>query len=352
MTESVSPAPALYEGFTGQARRAVQLAHQQAVRFHNDHVGTVHLLLGVLREGSGGAARLLAAHGLEPEKVCRAVEPHIAPDVTPPGNDQLPLTPAVKRILEHAREEANLLHHSCIGTEHLLLGVLREWESLAVEILEPLGLTLATLRETARGLPEPENRDWLLRGPAAPGSRASGDPSARDLESVVTPDPLPGRPCAEPVRQPSASSPAELCASRDLVRRQPDAEEQLVIVRLHLRILQVFIAIACGTVLTLLARGPAGVVVGLGAGVLLALVRNTLLAELIGCGAGLLSVYLNYSDHGRFLAAIIAGGIGFVLGAVLSDWSWMRYRRGWDEPPESSRTSPTDSDPSGDGESP
>jgi hypothetical protein len=351
MTESLDTSRALYEGFTGQARRAVHLAHQEALRFQNDHLGTVHLLLGVLREGSPGVARLLAAHGTDPETVCQAVESDIAPDASPPEGEQLPLTPAVKRILEYAREEAALLHHSSVGPEHLLLAVLREPESQAVELLAPLGLTLPALRETTRGLPEPENRDWLLRPPAS-GTRAAGDPSARDLESVVTPDPLPGRPSAGPAG-PSESSPTAQRGLQHLARRQrEDLEGQLVIVRFQLRVLQVFIAIACGTVLTLLARGPSGVVVGLGSGVLLALVRNTWLAALIGFGAGLLSVHLNVSDPSRFLGDIIAGLIGLLIGAGSSDWGWMRYRKAWEEVPESPLTSPTDSDPSRDGESP
>jgi hypothetical protein len=344
MTESLHASHALYAGFTGQARRAVHLAHQEAVHFRNDHVGTVHLLLGVLREGSGGAARLLAAHEIDPEKVCQGVELQISPDGAPPEGEQLPLTPAVKRILDHAREEAALLHHSCVGTEHLLLGVLRESESLAVEILGPLGLTLPALRETARGLPEPENRDWLLRGAPAPGTRASGDPSTHDLDSVVTSDPLPQRRGARPVRQPSVPPPAN----------PPSVEEQLANARFQLRAMQFYSAIVFGTGVGLLAGGPAGAVVGMIGGFFLAQVRSWYFGALIGCGAGLLSVQVGDFGHDQPGVAILAGVLGLLLGACMGEWQWLHLPRAKtpDQVPGSSPTSPTGSKPSRESESP
>src|SRR5262249_7972602 len=144
----------LYAGFTGQARRAVHLAHREAERLHHDYLGTEHLLLGALQEGSGGLVQLLAACGPDP----RAGDREVAPGSGQSRWDQLPLTPSARRTFNCAREEASNLHHRCVGPEHLLLAVLREPDCQAVELLAPLGLTPAGLREAARSLPEPENR--------------------------------------------------------------------------------------------------------------------------------------------------------------------------------------------------
>jgi hypothetical protein len=183
----------MYEGFSGQARKAVQVAHQEAERLRHDYLGTEHLVLGVLREGSEGVVRLLAAVGTDPEKAYREVEAQLSPGEGGVSWDRLPLTPGAKRALNHAREEAANLHHLCVGPEHLLLGALGEPDSSAAQLLLPLGLGRDGLRNEMAKLPEPENRDWMLRPPPTAGLAALGDPSVRDLQTVVTEEVLPRR---------------------------------------------------------------------------------------------------------------------------------------------------------------
>jgi ATP-dependent Clp protease ATP-binding subunit ClpA len=152
----------LYEGFSGQARRAVHLAHDEARRFKHDYLGTEHLLLGALKEGSDAVMRLLGTFGTDPAKLYHDVEAEIAHGSAAPAWDQLPLTPAARRTFGYAREEAAALRHPCVGPEHLLLAVLREPDGEAVRLLEPAGVTLMGARAAARQLPEPQNRDWQL----------------------------------------------------------------------------------------------------------------------------------------------------------------------------------------------
>src|SRR5262245_55702051 len=111
----------MYERFSGQARRAMQLARREAQRFRPDYLGSEHLLLGVLQETSE-IARLLQPFNLNPETLYRAVEATVTPGSESPDWEQLPLTPRVKRALEYAEEEATGLNHPHVGPEHLLLG--------------------------------------------------------------------------------------------------------------------------------------------------------------------------------------------------------------------------------------
>src|SRR6516165_6008786 len=131
----------MYEGFSGQARKAIQLAQKEAERLRQEYLGTEHLLLGVLREGSPGLVRLLAAFGTDPEKLYRDIEADLPRGSGVVSWVKMPLTPGAKRGMQRSREAAEELHHSCVGPEHLLLGVLHELDSTAAELLLPLGIT-------------------------------------------------------------------------------------------------------------------------------------------------------------------------------------------------------------------
>ncbi len=139
-----------FDKFTERARRVLTLAQEEAQRFNHNYIGTEHLLLGLVREGDGVAAKVLNNLGVELSKVRSAVEFIIGRGEKPAGAD-IGLTPRAKKVIELAVEEARRLNHSYIGTEHLLLGLVREGEGIAFGVLESLGVSLERVRtETTR----------------------------------------------------------------------------------------------------------------------------------------------------------------------------------------------------------
>ena len=139
-----------FEKFSERARKVLSLAQEEAQRFNHNYIGTEHILLGLVRETEGVAARVLHNLGVELTKVRSAVEFIIGKgEKSVPG--EIGLTPRAKRVIELAVDEARRLNHSYIGTEHLLIGLLREGEGVAAGVLESLGVTLEKVRnETNR----------------------------------------------------------------------------------------------------------------------------------------------------------------------------------------------------------
>lgn len=131
-----------YERFTDRARKAMQLANQEAQRFNHEYIGTEHILLGLVKEGSGVAAIVLKNAGLDLPKLRRGVEKIVqyGPEMVTMG--RLPQTPRAKQAIAYAVEQAKDLNHNYVDTEHLLLGLLREQEGVAAEVLINLGLKL------------------------------------------------------------------------------------------------------------------------------------------------------------------------------------------------------------------
>src|SRR4051794_27685130 len=137
--------PDRFDKFTERARKVLQLAQEEAQRFNHNYIGTEHLLLGLVREGEGVAAKVLANMGVELNKVRSAVEFIIGRgDRMVMG--EIGLTPRAKRVIELAVDEARRLNHHYIGTEHLLLGLVREGEGIAAGVLESLGVSLEKVR--------------------------------------------------------------------------------------------------------------------------------------------------------------------------------------------------------------
>jgi len=137
----------LFDRFTDRARKVIQLANQEAQRFNHDSVGTEHILLGIIKEGSGVAANVLRNLNVDLKKIRLEVE-----KIVPEGSNtaimgKLPYTPRAKRVIELAGEEARQLGHNYVGTEHLLLGLIRESEGVAARVLLNLGLKLDEVRE-------------------------------------------------------------------------------------------------------------------------------------------------------------------------------------------------------------
>jgi ATP-dependent Clp protease ATP-binding subunit ClpC len=136
-----------FEKFTERARKVLSLAQEEAQRFNHNYIGTEHLLLGLVREGEGVAAQVLSTLGVELNKVRSAVEFIIGRgDRIVLG--EIGLTPRAKKVIELAVDEARRLNHHYIGTEHLLLGLVREGEGIAAGVLESLGVNLEKVRST------------------------------------------------------------------------------------------------------------------------------------------------------------------------------------------------------------
>jgi len=142
----------MYERFTDRARKVMQLANQEAQRFNHEYIGTEHVLLGLIKEGSGVAANVLKNLDVDLRKIRMEVEKLVqsGPDMVTMG--KLPQTPRAKKVIEYSMEEARNLGHNYVGTEHILLGLLREQEGVAAQVLMNLGLKLEEVREEVLNL--------------------------------------------------------------------------------------------------------------------------------------------------------------------------------------------------------
>ncbi len=134
-----------FDKFTERARKVLQLAQAEAQRFNHNYIGTEHILLGLVREGDGVAARVLTSMGIDLDGVRSAVE-FIIGRGERMVMGEIGLTPRAKRVIELAVDEARRLDHHYIGTEHLLLGLVREGEGIAAGVLESLGASLVMVR--------------------------------------------------------------------------------------------------------------------------------------------------------------------------------------------------------------
>ena len=142
----------MYGRFTDRARKVMQLADQEAQRFNHEYIGTEHILLGLIKEGSGVAANVLKNLDVDPRKIRLEVEKLV---LSGPGMlimGKLPQTPRAKKVIEYSMEEARNLNHNYVGTEHILLGLLREDGGVAAKILMNVGLNLGRVREEVRRL--------------------------------------------------------------------------------------------------------------------------------------------------------------------------------------------------------
>ncbi|GAA3824687.1 hypothetical protein GCM10022226_51760 [Sphaerisporangium flaviroseum] len=164
----------MFERFTDSARRAVVAAQEEARRLDHDYIGTEHVLLGLLGEGKGLAATVLKAHGLTVDGVRTNIEELVGPGESTPGA-HIPFTPRAKKVLELSLREALQLHHNYISTEHILLGLIREGEGMAVQVL--------TLHEVDLQ----EVREQLINGAKARRVRRLGHPSEEAVLMATSP---------------------------------------------------------------------------------------------------------------------------------------------------------------------
>jgi ATP-dependent Clp protease ATP-binding subunit ClpC len=173
----------MYERFTDRARKVMQLANQEAQRFNHEYIGTEHILLGLVKEGSGVAANVLKNLEVDLRKIRLEVEKIVqsGPDMVTMG--KLPQTPRAKKVIEYAMEEARNLNHNYVGTEHLLLGLLREQEGVAAQVLMNLGLKLEDVREEVLNLLGHGLEGAEAEGRSTGGSTKSGKSKTPALDS-------------------------------------------------------------------------------------------------------------------------------------------------------------------------
>jgi ATP-dependent Clp protease ATP-binding subunit ClpC len=179
----------MFERFTDRARKVMALANQEAQRFNHEYIGTEHILLGLVKEGSGVGANVLKNLDVDLRKVRIEVEKLVksGPDMVTMG--KLPQTPRAKKVIEYAIEEARNLNHNYVGTEHLLLGLLREHDGVAAQVLMNLGLKLEEVREEVLNLlgagveneePQPSEKS---SGPSQGSSQGKGKSKTPALDS-------------------------------------------------------------------------------------------------------------------------------------------------------------------------
>jgi ATP-dependent Clp protease ATP-binding subunit ClpA len=179
-----------FDRFTERARKAITLAQEEAQRFNHNYIGTEHILLGLVREGDGVAGRVLWDMGIELTKIRSAVE-FIIGRGERQVMGEIGLTPRAKKVIELAVDEARRLGHHYVGTEHLLLGLIREGEGIAAGVLESLGIKLERVRTAViKVLGSPNPSSW----PQEPGDpltervqrESESHGSARDLAHEPT----------------------------------------------------------------------------------------------------------------------------------------------------------------------
>jgi len=137
----------MYERFTDRARKVMQLANLEAQRSNHEYIGTEHILLGLVKEGSGVAANALKDLGIDLRQIRIETEKltQSGPEMVTMG--KLPMSPRAKKAIEYSMEEARHLNHNYVGTEHILLGLLRQQQGVAATVLENLSLKLEDVRE-------------------------------------------------------------------------------------------------------------------------------------------------------------------------------------------------------------
>ncbi len=208
----------MFERLTDRARKVMALANQEAQRFNHEYIGTEHILLGLVKEGSGVGANVLKNLDIDLRKVRLEVEKLVksGPEMVTMG--KLPQTPRAKKVIEYAIEEARNLNHNYVGTEHLLLGLLREHDGVAAQVLMNLGLKLEEVREEVLN----------LLGAGADQEREDAPPSAEPQAPAQESGPTEGSPSA---RRGKSKTPALDSFGRDLTELAKSGELDPVIGR-------------------------------------------------------------------------------------------------------------------------
>ncbi|HET6349884.1 MAG TPA: ATP-dependent Clp protease ATP-binding subunit [Candidatus Krumholzibacteria bacterium] len=186
----------MQDRFTDRVRKVIYYARDEAARLQHDYIGTEHLLLGIVREGEGIAAKVLAKLELDFEQIQQAVENMVKSSGGTLTIGEIPFTPRAKRVLELAIEEARLLGHNYVGTEHLLLGLIREGEGVAAQVLAELGVDRKRVREEVLKLLGPTSTVKTRKAKKEKSDTPNLDQFGRDLTQMAREsklDPIIGR---------------------------------------------------------------------------------------------------------------------------------------------------------------
>jgi len=269
----------MHERFTDRARKVMQMANQEAQRFNHEYIGTEHILLGLIKEGSGVAANVLKNLDIDLCKVHLEVEKIICPGSGQVTTGKLPTTPWAKKVIEYAIEEAHNLNHRYVGTEHLLLGLIRTEEGVASRVLMNLGLRLPDIRKEVL---------QLLGYKIESEEKSSG-------ATVYLSRPL-------------------MCDSRRETTAEPERirslEQQLWNVRVMLGALT-------GAIAGALIAASIGSVLGLILGGGMAALGRRILAALAGSITGVLLACTHLpSDGGRIGGALLGALVGFLIAEI------------------------------------
>jgi len=185
-----------FERFTERARKVLALAQEEAERSHHSYIGTEHVLLGLLREGDGIAAKALNNLGVEIDKVRKTIEPLLGPNQRLIVQQQIIPTSRVKKVIEISFEEARRMGHNYVGSEHLLLGLLTEGEGIAAHVLQDLGATLDKVRVEMERLRQGSIEEESEQAPKKASKTPLLDQFGRDLTELARKnslDPVIGR---------------------------------------------------------------------------------------------------------------------------------------------------------------
>jgi hypothetical protein len=280
----------MFERFTDRARKVMQLANQEAQRFNHEYIGTEHILLGLLREGSGVAATVLKNLDIDLRQVHAEIERIVqsGPDMS--VKLQRPQTPRAKKVIEYAIEEARIFNHNYVGTEHLLLGLVREQEAVAGQVLMNLGVKLEDVRE------EVLNLLGQAPAPKMANKQGGGKELTRQQENKAG--------WRQLVRE-------RLDEVRGRRGRLGDVEKRLRRLEGRLSTTRFVLGALTGTLAGALLGDRVGAIIGLIAGGLLAGLGRFIPAGLAGGAAGALLGACYLTDVG--------GGVtGALVGAILA----------------------------------
>ncbi|MCE7975248.1 MAG: ATP-dependent Clp protease ATP-binding subunit [Leptolyngbya sp. PLA1] len=212
----------MFERFTDRARKVMALANQEAQRLNHEYIGTEHVLLGLVKEGSGVGANVLRNLDVDLRRVRLEVEKLVKAGSEMVTLGRLPQTPRAKKVIEYAIEEARNLNHNYVGTEHLLLGLLREHDGVAAQVLINLGLKLEDVREEVLN----------LLGASSSGEQREPGPGAGEPESSITGPGLGDKPAGGAAAKGKSKTPALDSFGRDLTELAREGQLDPVIGRM------------------------------------------------------------------------------------------------------------------------
>jgi len=313
----------VFDQLTGPARRAVLLAFREAKRCQHDFLGTEHLLFGLLCDTSSPVVGLLRNLQRSPEAILARVEQRLHRAETGAALERFPLSPAVKRVLDGAAQEAGLLGHLLTGPEHLLLGLLREPMCEAAQVLAEFDVDAAAVRRLAAQLPPAEALDHLVREEARlafPPASAEPTPEALQALAAVAAVQVEETPAPANLAKPSPLALSEghpRSSNPDLIQHAAELEGQL-------RATQLLLGGVLGFYLGHLLGGwEFGVLLGLG-GLAVAALRSSALGAWMGfIGGVMVPMFAPDFDDTWNGARLLVGCAGALLGSFLGDF-WRR----------------------------